>query len=127
MGPRESISQIVNFRKLRYEANRPSRFDWFGLRYGFEPLPVLGCKEYRLGTVSRRSAWHCSNFRVLRPGIRFGHRSRDDLCRAGIAFLGHNQRHPSPIGRRRTATMDSRANAGAFSRANWLVVVLLFS
>ncbi len=25
----------------------------------------------------------------------------------GIVLLGHNQRHPSPIGRRTTATMDS--------------------
>jgi hypothetical protein len=35
----------------------------------------------------------------------------NDLCRAGIALLGDNQRHLSPIGRRTTATMDSRQNA----------------
>jgi len=31
----KDISQTVNFRELRYEANRPSRFYWFGLRSGF--------------------------------------------------------------------------------------------
>jgi hypothetical protein len=101
--------------------------DRSALRYRFEPLSLFGPQKCRLGTGTRRFTWHCPSLCVLRLGRRFGHRSRDDLCRARITLLGCNQCRPAPVARRRRATMDSCGNAGSLSCANWLVVVLLLS
>jgi hypothetical protein len=83
---------------------------------------LFGPQKCRLGTGTRRFTWHCPSLCVLRLGRRFGHRSRDDLCRARITLLGCNQCRPAPVARRRRATMDSCGNAGSLSCAiGWLL------
>src|ERR1700730_5865777 len=123
----DSESQVVHVKGRLYETNRPARSDRSALRYCFELLPLCDPQKCGLRTASRRSTWHCPSLRFFRLGERVGDRSRDDRCRAWIALLGYNQRYPPPIGGRAKATMDSRGNARAFSRANWLVVVLPLS
>ena len=53
-GAKEVHKPNVNFRELLYKTNRPSRLDWFGLRYSFEPLSLFGPQKRRIRTGLER-------------------------------------------------------------------------